>query len=98
LDADFVIREIYKIVVHHFPNFLESLQALDNPRKQLQYSIKEIVFGAVSMFLFKAGSRNSFDNYRRFGKFGKNFEKVFGLYLPGMDAVADVMKPASLKV
>ena len=92
LDADFVICEIYKIVEHHFPNFLEILQAVDDPRKQQQYSIEDIVFGAVSMFLFKTGSRNSYDNYRKFGKFGKNFEKVFGLSLPSMDAVADVLK------
>jgi hypothetical protein len=44
------------------------------------------------MFLFKSGSRNNYDNFRKTGKFTKNFKKVFGLELPSMDAVADVIK------
>ena len=92
MEADFVIYEIYKIVNHHFPDFFELFKTLEDPRKQLNYSIEEIVFGAVSMFLFKSGSRNAYDQYRKFGKFGKNFETVFGLSLPSMDAVADVLK------
>lgn len=44
------------------------------------------------MFLFKTGSRNNYDNFRKTGKFAKNFKKVFGLRLPSMDAVADIIK------
>ncbi len=65
---------------------------MEDPRIQAQYSIDEIVFGAISMFLFKTGSRNNYDNFRKTGKFAKNFKKAFGLRLPSMDAVADVIK------
>ena len=81
-----------KIIRHHLPDFYQKLENIHDPRKQSQYGIDEIIFGAVSMFLFKTGSRNNYDNFRRTGKFIKNFKKVFGLRLPSMDAVSDVIK------
>ena len=88
----FLIFEIVKIVKEHFPDFFEKLKGVNDPRKQAQYGVDEIVFGAISMFLFKTGSRNNYDNFRKCGKFAKNFTKAFGLRLASMDAVADVIK------
>lgn len=65
---------------------------IPDPRKQCYYTIDEIVFGAISLFLFKSGSRNNYNNFRATGKFRKNFQKVFARKLPSMDAVADVLK------
>ena len=90
-----MIYETVKIVKHHFPDFYQRLEKIQDPRKQAHYDIDEIIFGAVSMFLFKTGSRNNYDNFRKTGKFTKNFKKVFGLRLPSMDAVADVIKEIS---
>ena len=84
-----------KIIKNDFPNLYEDLKMIDDPRNQCQYGINEIVFAAISMFLFKTGSRNNFENFSREGKFRKNFEKAFGMLLPGTDAVADVFKKIS---
>jgi len=90
-----LIYEIVKIVKHHFPNFYEQLKNVQDPRKQAHYKIEEIIFAAISMFLFKTGSRNNFDNFRKTGKFKKNFNKAFGFRLPSLDAVSDVIKEMS---
>ena len=87
-----MINEIVKIVKHHFPDFYEQLKKMQDPRKQLHYKIDEIVFAAISMFIFKTGSRNNFNNFRTIGKFKKNFKKAFGFRLPSLDAVSDVIK------
>jgi hypothetical protein len=92
VDGEFLAYETVKIVKHHFPAFYESLENIEDPRIQAHYGIDEIVFGAVSMFLFKTGSRNNYNNFRKTGRFAKNYKKAFGLRLPGMDAVADVIK------
>jgi len=91
-DNHFLILEIVKIIKEHFPDFYQDMKDVADPRKQSQYSIEEIIFGAISMFLFKTGSRNNYDNFRKSGKFSKNFKKAFGLRLASMDAVADVIK------
>ncbi len=92
VEGGFLIHEIVKVVKNHFPDFYGLLENINDPRTQSHYNIDEIVFAAVSMFLFKTGSRNNYDNFRKNGKFAKNFRKVFGLRLPSMDAVADVIK------
>ena len=48
-----MICEIVKIVKHHFPDFYEQLKNMQDPRKQAHYKIEEIIFAAISMFLFK---------------------------------------------
>ncbi len=92
IEGEFLIQDITKSIRHHFPNFRQQLACIQYPRKQYHYSIDEIKFGAVSMFFFKSGSRNIYDNFRNTGAFEKNFKRAFGYRLPGMDAVADVMK------
>lgn len=47
---------------------------------------------AVTMFLFKEGSRNSFNSDRRQETFIKNYERMFGLRMPHMDAVDAVLR------
>ena len=83
---------IAKIIKHHFPNFYDKMAESIDPRKRFHYKIEEIIFAAVSMFLFKMGSRNNYDNYRKTGKFQTNFNKIYKLRLPSLDAVSDVIK------
>lgn len=47
---------------------------------------------SITMFLFREGSRNVFNKNRRFETFIKNYERTFGLRLPHMDAVEDVLR------
>jgi hypothetical protein len=84
-----------KTIKHNFPDFYKNLESINDSRKQCQYEIDEIVFGAISMFLFKTGSRNNYNNFRKEGKFQKNFFKIFGFNLPSMDAVTEVLKKIS---
>jgi hypothetical protein len=45
----------------------------------------------VSLFLFKAGSRNRQNNNRADGYFSEHYQHLFGLRLPHQDAVHDVL-------
>ena len=51
----------------------------------------EIMLGGLSLFLFKAGSRNQQNNSRADGYFSKQYHHLFGLKLPHQDAVHDVL-------
>ncbi len=81
-----------KMIDHHFPDFYQRLREVIDPRHYGQYGIDEIIFGGISMFLFKCGSRNTYDNLMDEKKFHKNFTRLFGLRLPKMDTVAEVLK------
>lgn len=63
-----------------------------DPRKNKQYTTNEIIFAGISMFLFKCGSRNAYDNLISQKSFKKNYKKLFGLGLPKLDTVADMIK------
>jgi hypothetical protein len=65
---------------------------LNDPRKHKGYSLAELVMGGIMLFVFKEGSRNSFDNDRREGRFRKNYQRAFKIRLPGMDAVEDLYR------
>lgn len=83
-----MIREITRSLHHHFPNFFDQLAAINDPRKKAHYSIQEIVFAGIALFVFKCGSRNSMDNLRQEEQFIKNYHKAFRLRLPDLDTVA----------
>jgi hypothetical protein len=53
--------------------------------------MEEIVMGAISIFLFKLGSRNNLNNKRREEPFVENYFQTFGLRLPHQDTTADVL-------
>jgi hypothetical protein len=91
-DGQVLIYELVKIIKHDFPNLYEDLKSVNDPRSQHKYGIDEIVFGAISIFIFKTGSRNNFENFSKEGKFKKNFKKAFGISLPSTDTIADVLK------
>lgn len=44
------------------------------------------------MFMFKFGSRNQLDNYRKEGVFQKNYYRTFKMRLPSGDAIEDLMR------
>ena len=54
--------------------------------------MSEIILSAVSLFLFKEGSRNQMNEDREEQQFRVNYKVLFGLKLPHMDTVSDVMK------
>ena len=90
-----IAYEIVKIIKHHFPDILEKLKAVPDPRQGRHYKIEEIVFAGVAVFLFKFGSRNAMENHSNKKIFKSNYEKAFGHRLPKPDTVATVFKAMS---
>jgi hypothetical protein len=59
--------------------------------KRATYRMSEIVLAGVTMFLFKEGSRNQLNEDREEDQFRRNYKTMFGLRLPHLDTVSDVM-------
>lgn len=83
---------IPKTIKHFFPRFKFQLQKIEDYRKKSDYEISELLFGAISLFLFKQGSRNSFNNNRSDKDFTSNYEKLFGMRLPHQDTINDLFR------
>ena len=99
-----IVRElsssIPKTIKHFFPHFTSHLQKIDDHRKKTDYEISELLFGAISLFLFKQGSRNSYNNNRADKDFTSNYKKLFGMRLPHQDTINDlfrVLNPLALE-
>lgn len=93
--------ELRKIIGSYFPNFQKMLAKVSDHRRRKDYRTDEILCAAIGMFIFKAQSRNAFNNDRRHsGEFKSNFEKLFKAALPHLDAVQDffeVLSPTQLE-
>jgi hypothetical protein len=64
----------------------------DNRKAQgKQYGMDEIMFGGLSLFLFKEGSRTQFNNNRIDGYFSEHYHQLFNMKLPHQDSVKDVL-------
>ena len=87
-----LIYQIAKAIKHHFPDLLERLEALPDPRKRGRYDLRELLMGCIMMYIFKSGSRNSHNQNRKTEKFKKNYERLFGIRLPHMDTVDKVLR------
>jgi len=91
-----IVRElassIPKTIKHFFPRFTQALRRVEDYRKKSDYEISELLFGAISLFLFKQGSRNSFNNNRADKDFTSNYEKLFGMRLPHQDTINDLFR------
>ncbi len=90
-------NSIPKTIKHFFPRFYSQLQKIDDHRKKKDYEISELLFGAISLFLFKQGSRNSFNNNRADKEFTSNYEKLFGMRLPHQDTIDDLFRKLNPK-
>ena len=95
-----MLWQVKKILHCHFPDLLSRLSALQDPRKGTQYAIEELVMSAVVLFLLKYDSRNDFNNRYKDQHFRGNYQRMFHLNLPHMDAVNDLfeqMEPETLE-
>jgi hypothetical protein len=81
-----------KSMNHFFPDLFIKLNEIDDFRKRSQYEISELIFAAISISLFKAGSRNSFNNMANENQFSRNYMEAFGLSLPHLDSVDLVLR------
>jgi hypothetical protein len=78
--------------VTHFPDLSVGFEGLSDFRGRKEYSIKEAVFGALMMHLFRLGSRNAYNNQRCEKVFRKNFHRLFGINLPHADSTDDILR------
>ncbi len=87
-----VALQIGRVINAQFPTLYKRAESLVDPRKHREYALAELVFGSIAMFMFKFGSRNQFDNYRKEGVFKKNYHRTFKMQLPSSDAIEDLMR------
>ena len=76
-----------KSMNHFFPDLFIKLNEIDDFRKRSQYEMSELIFAAISISLFKVGSRNSFNNMANENKFSRSYLEAFGLSIPHLDSV-----------
>jgi len=85
-------NSIPQTIRHFFPHFKDRLQKVEDYRKKSEYEISELLLGAITLFLFKQGSRNSYNNNRSDKDFLVNYEKLFGMRLPHQDTINDLFR------
>lgn len=87
-----IVYQISKTIEQFFPDLFDRMQEFPDYRERKHYGISELITGGIAMFLFKEGSRNAINNDRKEAKFSKNYQRLFKLRLPHMDAVDDLFK------
>lgn len=90
-DGD-VAYQMYGIIQNFFPDLFKTMREVEDCRRKSEYELAAILTAGIAMFLFKADSRNSFNNLQNDLKFRRNYEKLFKLKLPHTDTVNGVMK------
>ena len=96
-----ILSRIKKVIDIHFSGLFKSFNDLTDRRKREEYSMTEIIAGALFMYIFKETSRNAYNNDSRDEQFQKNFIKYFGIRLPHADTIEDVLRvlhPEELEV
>jgi len=86
-----ILSQIRKVIKNNFPELAKRFNCLTDNRKRHEYSMAELVLGALFMFIFKETSRNAYNNDRREECFKKNFYKHFGFLLPHGDSFDEVL-------
>ena len=87
------LYQISQSIAHHFPDLLEKLSKITDPRKRKGYKMEELLLGCIMMYVFKEGSRHGFNQDRKTEQFRKNYSRLFsGLGLPHMDTVDEVLR------
>ena len=65
---------------------------LTDERLRKQYEPEELCMAGIALFLLKEGSRNAMNSDRKEKQFVENYQMIFGLSLPHMDAVEDYFR------
>jgi len=87
-----LIYQIYTTITHHFPELFDWMRELDDPRKKTsRLELAAHLTACLAMFIFKADSRNEYNQKRKDLQFQKNFKKLFSFPLPHGDSVHNVI-------
>ncbi|MBI3236001.1 MAG: hypothetical protein HYZ42_18530 [Bacteroidetes bacterium] len=76
----------------HFPNLEKQLNSIPDRRKIPFYSMADVIFTVISMFLLKTKSRNNLNENRSQDKFKNAFAKIFNYKMPHMDTVHGILE------
>jgi hypothetical protein len=87
-----IIYRIRRVISTRFPDLQTGFNSLIDCRKRKEYSMAEIVTGALFMFIFKEASRNAYNSDRGDVIFAKNYYRHFKLRLPHPDTIDQVMR------
>jgi len=86
------LYQISQSLKHHFPDLVQELGKIADPRKRKHYKLESLLLGCILMYVFKEGSRHSLNQDRKTEKFRKNYRKLIGMDLPHMDTVDAVLR------
>lgn len=87
-----LLCRIAQTIDHFIPDWKDRLDSIPDYRgNRAVYKMSEIVLAAVVLFLFKEESRNQMNEDSEEDQFRENYKSLFGLKLPHMDTVTDVM-------
>ena len=87
------MHEIYSVIRLHFPELFDWMRGVDDCRKKSSdYELAAHLTACLAMFLFKAGSRNHYNQHREDIQFQKNYKRLFGFAMPHGDSVNHVME------
>lgn len=85
-----IAYELRKVIRSYFPDLKQILAQLPDSRNRKDYGCDEVVYASLAMFIFKAQSRNAFNNDRKHSsEFKSNCQKLFSADLPHLDAVQE---------
>jgi hypothetical protein len=87
-----IIYSIKSVIAKRFPELFELFSDLTDNRKRVEYSVCEIITGAMFMFLLKETSRNAYNNDRRDAVLAKNYFRHFKMELPHPDTIDEVLR------
>jgi hypothetical protein len=83
---------MHRTIRLHFPELFDWMRDVDDCRKKAsEYELAAHLTACLAMFLFKAGSRNQYNQYREDIQFQKNYKRLFGFAMPHGDSVQNVM-------
>jgi len=86
-----ILYRIKSVISTRFPDLLPGFKLLKDSRNRKEYSMEELISGALLMLIFKQTSRNSFNNKRGDIIFAKNYYRHFKLRLSHPDAIDQMM-------
>jgi len=88
-----LIYHIHATITHHFPELFDWMRKIEDSRlKASEYELAAHLTACLAMFLFKADSRNEYNQKRENLQFQKNYKKLLGFSMPHGDSVHNVIK------
>lgn len=93
-----LINSLNVLINSDFNTLIQKLGKIPEVRKQKSYEIKDVLSGALALFILKCESRNCYNNLRNNPAFGDNYEQAFNVKLPHGDTIERVLRSSDPKL